>query len=167
MLTLDRAAYLTLEIARFSLIFGHPKRCRNHFFCSIISLAYTEPLKEAPKKEGPKTSPLTELYQKNAPPDLLLTLSFFHRKRKQGKNRVFRFSCSRFSAHFSLIGVFCSPPKNYSQGSLELRKVGQRIGQNKGFFGCLATVFFWWWCFSKWFPYARVFSSCTFFFAHV
>ena len=76
------------------------------------------------------------------PPPRPLINSSFSCHQKTGENRVFRFLCSPFSAHFSLVGVFfLSPPKTYPQGFVELRRGGQKTGENK-FFGCPVTVFF-------------------------
>ena len=134
---------LTLEIARFSLISGPPKKCRNHSFFST------------PPKNilGPKTSPSAELYQKDAPPASYQL--FLFDSKKQGKHRVFRFSCSRFSAHFSLIGVFLLQP-------MELRRGGQKHGKTGVFIGCAVPVFV-----VLWSPHGHLSSSYTLFFAKV
>ena len=72
------ARLLTLEFARFSLSYQVPKKCPNHFFCSRIYVCVHSTFEFGPpNKRGSRTSPSTELYQKNAPPPAhLLTLPF-------------------------------------------------------------------------------------------
>ena len=68
---------LTLEIARFLVISWAPKKCRNPYFYSIISFAYTRPLKLDPPKRGKEKNILDgAVSKKGPPPDRLLTLAF-------------------------------------------------------------------------------------------
>ena len=135
------ARLLTLEIARFSLICWDPEKCRNHNFCTLISFAYTQPLKVDPKKEGPKTSPSTELYQQNPPPPArLLTLPFGSIK-NSGQNSVFRFSRSRFLAHFPCFCFwFCSPlTKKLPQNLCHSFGVAKKPRKTRVLFACLVA----------------------------
>ena len=68
---------LTLEIARFLVIFWAPQKCRNPYFYSIISFAYARPLKLDPPKRGSAKNILDgAVSKKRPPPDRLLTYAF-------------------------------------------------------------------------------------------
>ena len=125
-------------------------------FCSIISFAYTRPLKLDPQKKGVQKLRLRPSSIKKTPPlDRLLTLPFGGIN-NHWKNSVFRFSGFCFLANFSFLGFwFCSPPKNYPQMFPALPGWPKNRGK-QGFFCLFRGNVFWWWCFSVWCPYARV-----------
>ena len=130
------ARLLTLEIARFSLISWDPKKCRNHYFCSIISFALTRPLKMDPQKRGSKNKTVDRAVSKKPPPPppaRLLTLPFGDIK-NQGKNSVFRFSRSRFLAHFFFLFLVLFAPEKLSAKFLPRFEGCQKTGENKVFF---------------------------------
>ena len=136
------ARLLTLEIARFSLICWDPKQCRNHYFCSINRLRTLDLWNWTPKKEGPKTSASTEQYQKTPPPPLAAYWLFLLEASKNlGKNSVFRFSRSRFLAHFFFFFWVLFAAENLSSKFVPLFRGGQKQGKKQGFFACLVADF--------------------------
>ena len=159
---------LTLEIARFSVISWDPKKCRNPYFCSIISFAYTRPLKLDPQKRGSKNFVFDRaVSKKRPPPDRLLTLPFGAIKKSGEKQRFPIFGFSFFGPFFFFF-VF---------GFVRRRKIILKIcatlpgwpknREKQGFF-----------CLSSWQIFLVVvffhvvslcscFSSCTFFVANV
>ena len=145
---------LTLEIARFSVTSWDPKKCRNRYFCSIISFAYTRPLKLDPPFGGSKKFVFDRAVSKKRPPPGPLINSFFWSHKKSGENSVFRFSGFRFLALFFCFW-FCSPPKNYPQ-NFSTPPGWPKTGENKCFFVCFVAVCFGDGVFSMWCPYACV-----------
>ena len=163
------ARLLTLKIARFSVIFWDPKKCRNHYFCSIISFAYTRPLKLAPKKEGPKTSPSTELYQKKTPhPGPFINSSFWRHQKIRGKI-TFSDCCVLlfWPIIFFFCFGFCSPPKNYPQIFSDSSGVAKNRKKTKVFFLRVSWHFFFGGGVFHVVSLCSCFSSCTFFVANV
>ena len=137
------ARLLTLEIARFSRICWDPKKCRNHHFCSIISFTYTQPLKLDPKKEGPKTSPSTELYQKKAPlPGPLINSSFWRHQQIRGKIALSDFRVLDFWPFLLFLFLVLFAAERLSSKFVPLFRGGQKTGKNKVFFACLVADVF-------------------------
>ena len=80
---------------------------------------------------------------------------------------VFRFSCSRFLAHFSLVGFLGgSPPKN-SSNFWNSEGVARKHGKTRTVFGCLVAGFFLVVLFFHVVSLCSCFSSCAFFVANV
>ena len=138
------ARLLTLEISRFTLIFGPPKKCPNQYFCSIISLGYTQPLKLDPRKRGSKIFAVDRAVSKKCPPPgPFINSSFWSHQNNQRKNGVFRFSRSRFLAQFSLVGFFLFRRRKIILKFFGTRKgLRKKQGKTRVFFACLVADFF-------------------------
>ena len=148
---------LTLEIARFSLIFGPLKKCQNHYFCSTILLAYTEPLKLDPPKRGSKNFAVDQALSKRCPgPLFFLFLS--------SKNRG-RLGFQIFV--FSIFGPFFTRRCSFRRRKITLKVLWNsegvaKTGKNKDFW--LSRDCF---CLSLWSPHGHLSSSYALFFANV
>ena len=108
---------LTLEIARFSVISWAPKKCRNPYFNSIISFAYTRPLKLDPPKRG-STKNICDraVSKKRPPPGPLINSCLSSHQKIRGKIAFSDFRVFVFWPIFLCFCFwFCSPPKNYPQ----------------------------------------------------
>ena len=150
---------LTLEIARFSVISWDPKKCRNPYICSVISFAYTRPLKLDPQKRGSKSFVFDRAVSKKTPPPGPLTnSSFWNHQKIRGKIAFSDFQVFVFwpiKGPIFFLFWFCSPPKNYPQKFSHSSGLAKKPGKTRVFF-LFGGSLFWWWCFSMWCPYARV-----------
>ena len=129
------ARLLTLEIARFSLISRDSKKCRNHYFCSIISFAFTRPLKMDPQKRGSKNKSVDRTVSKKKTGPLVNSWLWRHQKNR-GKIAFSVFCVLDFWPIFVL---FCSWfsffPEVYPPNFCPLYRVAKKTGENKGFCG--------------------------------
>ena len=135
---------LTLEIARFSLNSWDPQKCRNPYFCSIISFAYIRPWKLDPQKRGSKKFVFDRaVSKKRPPPGPLINSCFWSHQKIRGKIafsdfRVFVF----WPIVFCFCLWFCSPPKNYPQNFSNSSGVAKKQGKTR-FFCLFRGSLFW------------------------
>ena len=154
----------------FSLSSWDPKKCRNHYFCSIISFALTRPLKMDPQKRGSKNKSVDRAVSKKGPPPPapLINSSFWtQQKIVFSIFRVLDF----WPIFFSVLGFVC-PRKIIRQISATLSGLPKKQGKARVFVElflcfCKKNVISWFSIFSMWCPLCSCFPSCTFIVANV